>query len=1419
MTRKRNLGRKLKVFRLLLVLGIIILGGAGLYFFHKFQVRQHSDVLLVRAQSAFKQQDWPTAASLYQNYLNFQPRNVEAVAEYADTLEEVTKTKPSGIFDVIKTYEKLLALEANRTEQRRKLIRHYVAISSFPAARGHLSTLLSSPETAGDDAELFELAAICDERERKFSDAIESWRKAIATGKATPEAYLHLAFILRNDIASPTSEQDADAVVNDLIRAKPNDVQARLLRAKYRAQTGKTKLARDDIEYAYRNIPTGSQNVEVVLTLVALANADKDYTTAREALSKALIATPNDVRLQMTLADIQLRVGDKEEAKKTLIAASKASTKLDSSLLDIADRMIELGDATSAATIAERFAAEPATKYASDYLVGRIRLTEGNWPSAMALFQKATTSGLDRLPTQQLNALLGLADCFSLANNLEHRLKTLTAALKVEPRSFRVQLSLAECYARTGKLTQAIAIYRQLAATVPSTRADLCNLLLADIRSRADRERNWNILEDAYGPEPHAPEISVIRANALLLQNKPVEALALLEKTVAQKEATYLTGPRVALALVKANTDLKAGVEVLDDAEKAIGDRVEFRLARAAILLGTPTTEVKAIVALGENAGSFNQADRYRLYSKLGATLLDVGRRKEAMGLFQKAIAENPYDITLRASVFDLAVAEQDAPLQAQMLSELERLEGNDSPIRLTAEVMRVIKDVKQGDTARIAELRTQVELARTKRENWGPIHVLLGDLAILESNGDAALEHYRRALELGEHSDPLVRNVVRLLTERQGQPEVLDLLNRLSRTTSLPADLTNQLVLLRTAYGEDSARSIAWAKSPEAMASRNYRDHLARAAVLEVNQAKDDARKALEKAISLNENAPETWVALIRFLVSDGKMKDAQTAFTEAASKLKPIPQQPDSPATIALALGSCKELLGDFRRAEELYREAQALLPIDTAIARQLHRLLQHTGREKEATAVFEKLVTATNPIEVRCWARRMLAYGQVAQQSGQAELNAALEMIEANLQEGGNLLIDQRAKALILATDPFRQVDAINLLTDTAQKIPLTSDQSYYLGRMYIQQGQLDKAESALRDATRAIAVADPEHLAALARLQLQRGNRTAANETVTRLKSIAPNSWEAVTEEARVLAATGNKKQAAKVVLDSKLARDPTRLITRIAPVLEELACLEEAETIYTDAAKSDQPLAYTSLASFYIRNRRSAEAVKLAYDHEQTTPVGITARLLSGAARVRPFALEPEANRATWTATVRKIDEWVTKKLPLNPTNLELIYAKAELDDLFGRFDNEIKTYEAALSTNPDHEVFLNNYAVVMALHNRDGSTKPLNAINRIIAKKGPRPTYLDTRAIVHIAGERYDEAVRDLTIAISLDPRPVYYFHLAIVYEKQSTEKPELNKLRDSAIEEAAQRGLTKAMLHQKEWADFDRLIAPKLTK
>ena len=168
---------------------------------------------------------------------------------------------------------------------------------------------------------------------------------------------------------------------------------------------------------------------------------------------------------------------------------------------------------------------------------------------------------------------------------------------------------------------------------------------------------------------------------------------------------------------------------------------------------------------------------------------------------------------------------------------------------------------------------------------------------------------------------------------------------------------------------------------------------------------------------------------------------------------------------------------------------------------------------------------------------------------------------------------------------------------------------------------------------------------------------------------------------------------------------------------------------------------------------------------------------------------------------------------------MNPTNPELIYAKAELDDLFGRFDNEIKTYEAALPANPDHEVFLNNYAVIMALHNRDGSTKPLNAINRIIAKKGPRPTYLDTRAIVHIAGERYDEAARDLTIAISLDPRPVYYFHLAIVYEKQSTEKPELNKLRDSAIEEAAQRGLTKAMLHQKEWADFDRLVAPKLTK
>ena len=1409
MARSRQTRRKLKIVRFVLVCGVAVLLAGGAFGLHKIQFKRHAGGFALRARAAQEVQDWPVAASMYRNYLKFQPNDLESLQQFAETLEELRKQAPEKIRELIEVYERLRKLDNLDESGRRKLTKHYAAIGNTAAARSNLEALFISSNALQDDVELLELGASLDEAERKVPQAIAGYRKAIATTKASADTYIRLAYMLRKEM--PEAEGEAEAVVADLVRTRPNDVKARLVRADYRLRLGNTKQAKDDIEFAYRNIPGGNENLDVIQSLTALATAEGDYSTAKEILTAARTKLPDEIRLQVSLADVQIQMRDAEAAKATLLAAAAANKKADRILLDIADRLIDLGEIKVVADVSRRFA-EADVKFAADYLDGRMKLVNGQWPDSIALLERAVDGGLERYPAHQLSALIHLADGYAQAGNVPERLRYLNRALKIDSRSPRALMGRAESLAATGQVPQALDIYRQLAAQSSAARAAWCQLLLAQTMNRPEAERNWALLENAYGPQPRPIEIEVVQATALAQQNKVGEAISLLEKTVARPEAALMTGPRVALAFVKAGRNPADGFAVLDAAEQTLGKRLDFLTARAVLLARVPNGDPAKIIALGDQSGTLKPDERYQLFAKLGAILAGLSQTKPAIEFYRKACIENARDATLRLNLFELAVQTDDVALQDRILQELEALEGAGGPSKLIAEITRDIRKLKPGQSEQIEALKLKLNEVVRKRDTWAPAAILQGDLELLAGRGDMALGHYRRAIDLGEESFGVVRVVVRLLLERQGQREALELLNRIARRSVLPNDLTKQFILLRSAYGENAEQTLAWARSPQALESKVARDHLMRAVVLETNGARVEARKSIEKAMSLDDSIPETWVNLVRLLVLEEKLTEAKSLTTEMQRKLQPKPNDADSAAAVILAVGSCWELIGETASAEERYKAALALQPVNAGIVAHVQRFHQRNGRSKEAEQLLEDLSrAAAAPTEVRRWARRLTAFNKVSSTPSIVEWNAAMELIDRNLQEGGNLLEDQRARALILAVDPFRQVEAIDLLTESAKTVPLTTGEHFYLSRMYQQQGRFDKAEASLKDATRMGATALPEHLAALARLQVQRGNTTAAAETVNRLKSSAGNTWETLCEEARVLAAIGKKEEAARKLLEWKASGEAGFALTRTAPFLEEIGLHDAAEALYRAAAKEKKPGAYLPLAGFLLRRGRAQDVSELAFQNEVSAPVGLTARLLAGAARAKPPAALPESERTAWAPTVQKIDDWIAKKIPQHPGNAELLFAKAELDDLNGRYNEELAAYDVLLGIDGDNPNMLNNYAMLVALHTRSGGDKALAPIQKAIARHGMKPTFLDTRAVVHTAGERYDEAIKDLNAAIGIDPKPGYFFHLAIVEERKAGERGTTGP-RDQAFREALRRGLTKTMLHPKEWADYDRL-------
>ena len=100
--------------------------------------------------------------------------------------------------------------------------------------------------------------------------------------------------------------------------------------------------------------------------------------------------------------------------------------------LEIADRLLDLGDPTAASALADRLAADSRVTYLADYLRGRVELAAGNWPSALAHFRGAMAE-LTRLPAYHLKARLGVGQCYALAGNPDQQLAAFEIAGQLSP--------------------------------------------------------------------------------------------------------------------------------------------------------------------------------------------------------------------------------------------------------------------------------------------------------------------------------------------------------------------------------------------------------------------------------------------------------------------------------------------------------------------------------------------------------------------------------------------------------------------------------------------------------------------------------------------------------------------------------------------------------------------------------------------------------------------------------------------------------------------------------------------------------------------------------------------------------------------------------------------------------------------------
>lgn len=138
----------------------------------------------------------------------------------------------------------------------------------------------------------------------------------------------------------------------------------------------------------------------------------------------------------------------------------------------------------------------------------------------------------------------------------------------------------------------------------------------------------------------------------------------------------------------------------------------------------------------------------------------------------------------------------------------------------------------------------------------------------------------------------------------------------------------------------------------------------------------------------------------------------------------------------------------------------------------------------------------------------------------------------------------------------------------------------------------------------------------------------------------------------------------------------------------------------------------------------------------------------------------------------------------------------------------GRRDGYAQWFEKALELDPNSHLAMNDYAYALAEDDRD-LEKALRLIRRAIAIKSNIGAYHDTHGWVLYKLGRYDEALRELRIAVATVPDTAELrYHLAAVYAKLGKKDDALVEL-EKAL--ALQPGHKPSLQLRKELVDGGR--------
>jgi tetratricopeptide (TPR) repeat protein len=1243
--------------------------------------------------------------------------------------------------------------------------------------------------------------------ESALGEAIREYETALASDPGDPVAAERLAGLYQSRRGD---EARAERVLDRLIAARPELVEARLVRYRYFARARRPGRAADELNAAARLAPG---DATVRLTVAGDALRRGDTAEARRQIEALPADAQDGLRVRMVRGLIDFGEERPDEAvdswRKGLMRIGGSDAEMTWWLAYV---LLQMGRLTEARPLVDQYRRLVGDD--DDPLAQLLRAVADEKLSRPVLAILGLERVRDRVGDPWQTILhLTLGQCYEAIWDEERALAAYRRALQFDASAVLPRLAAARLLLERQPERAAAELERGVREFPddPSFRVALAGALLKQQLALPSDRRSWGAFDHALARAaelaPGSPAVVLMRADRLSQTGGLADAAKLLEKAVKASPRAAALWVAWASALDRLGRPAE-GLAALDRAADpaAVGDRAVLRVARARLLTALGRGR-EGRAQLIDRVDQLPELDRPPVWEESGRLLAAQGDVAGAREAYARWAGLQPDDPGPRLALLDLALSRDDRALVASTVAELRRLGG---PGDVTWRLCRALELLRAepagaatpgGKDSGLDEAETLLAGVLLDAPKMPAPYLLRGELSERRGRDDKAVADYQRAWDLGNQA---------------ALPRLVDLLARLHRFDDVARlqqarpDLGLEQIAARAfARAGDADRAARWAEAASRSRPDDAKAQAWQVQVLAAVGRSGEAETVLRARAEARPEAEGPWLDLLRFQAENGRRDAADQTIGRARAAVRT-----DRPE---LFEARCRWVAGDRPAADRAFREALARWPDDVTGRLTAASYFEETGRPADAIACLRAvldrdpthrpaarqlavLLTAGTP-DPDAWGRAWDLVKDPDTGQGKAGAGAAPAAPE-----------DRLARAVVLSrsSDPARRREGVGQLRalagDLPAALPLAAATRDYLARSLLAFGDAEGAAEVA--AITAAAGTSPPALALHAEALLKARRWDQAGRELDRLLALSPGDAAEAGLRARLVRDRAEPGKAAedleRAYLDRGEGRGAKALGREVFRLLNEMGpeAAPVAERVARRLAASDPALSWASARLLLSRGDRDGALTlcRAAADAGSAQDLTEAARVAMEAATA-PDAGEADRDRAA---------EVLQAALDHDPDAIDVRIMAAMLRHLQGRYADEAALYRGVLARRPGDVVAQNNLAWVLSEGLRDPS-EGLTVVERLLRDHPELSHALVTRGVILIRLGRFPEAVSDLEQAAQRSPTALGQYYLALAYHKAG----QADQARE-AYRQARASGLDLAAFEPSQKAEHDALFGPR---